>query len=618
LPTLKTYLTDGQGEYILQDPSDPNSRILVSTYEYATTGRQWSRIAANIKHPRFVRSFHIRKHNDGANWTVLLNRTQLVGVYPTQDACIQVVQGCFIRCGASRDGSEAAMTDQLSEGRSFIDDALNVNSLVLVRDGNDLVFTLSDIDINGMANPIVTWDTYTTPGNPGVVTPISVIDPIGGTQIFTVIGGYAAVLENHYIQGFMQDFGVSTISSSNVLLKDEVAPSGFSVKIGTISNEDAAPEATYDGSTYQGSAYAYPQWVSNDWPEGITPSYSYAWAYTIDAQAPVAVGGSGSSLNLALVPYGAALTCGAVATAYVNGQIATSTDPATQVAVAVTATSIGEVSDIKLFLTADPNGAEQTIIQSTTEYFAYAYDTNGTLLTDTDITWEFPGKLTAPSNVAFTLSGTEAVGETITASAVTYDGGTSTLVYSWNGTGPTTDQSTYLLDAGDEGTTVTLTVTASNNGGTSDGTATTGSIGPFVPTANWDTEPITYFYSSAGGVDYINNTSAWDTLQAAGNPATPVTTTTSGSSMRMGTPVSGGWNSDAVSTAFPHVYIWTDSYGWDKATQTTTGNNKPLIDHAAVNHTFAFQENLPQCAYAFYATDQGDISGWTAYDGPTA
>jgi hypothetical protein len=135
---------------------------------------------------------------------------------------------------------------------------------------------------------------------------------------------------------------------------------------------------------------------------------------------------------------------------------------------------------------------------------------------------------------------------------------------------------------------------------------------------DWDTEAITYFNSSAGAVSYIFNVAAWDTLQASGNPAAPMSTATSGSSIRMKTTVSGGWNSNAVSTAFPHVYIWTMKYGWDKAIQVTVGNNKPNIDHSGVNHPFAYQEDLPQCAYAFYADDQGDISGWNAYDGPTS
>ena len=620
MPTLYKYQVDASGDYVLNG----GNKIVLNSYPFASSGWNYRRLSSTVKRPAYIRSFKIQKFNDGTTWTLVVNQKQLIGIYPTQDACLEILVGLVTSSGGAESGAYESLSRQLSLGRSSISDAFN--NLSLAVSGDDLVITLANIDTTGLATATVEYDDYTTPGTPGALTLVgAVTEPEGGTQIFTVVNGYAGVPENSYIQAFFTDFGVSTEASSNVLLKDDVAPTGFSVKVGTIGDEDAVPTATTDGVTYTGAAYAYPQWVSNDWPVGVTPSYSYAWTYTIDAQAPVAVGGSGSTLNLALVPYGATLTCGAVATAYVNGKIATSTDPATQVAVAVTQTNI-EVADIKLFLTADPNGTEQTVIQPSTTYFAYPYNASGNLLTDPDTTWVFPGQLVAPSNVAFTLSGTEAVGETITASAVTYDGGTSTLVYSWNGTGPTTDQTTYLLDAGDEGNTVTLTVTATNNGGTADGTAATGVIGPFVPTADWDTEPISYFYSNGvtGSipVNYIFNTSAWDTLQAAGNPAPPETTTTSGASMRMANTVSGGWNSDAVATAFPHAYIWNTKYGsnngWDKVTQTTAGNFKPSIDFSGDNHAYAFDDNTPECVYAFYATDQGDISGWRAYDGPTA
>ncbi len=495
MPFIYTYLVDENGDYIVDEQG---SRIILDSVEYSTTGNDWRRIASSTKRPPYIRSFQIRKFNDGDTWLLIVNQKQLIGIYPSQDASLQVLIGLFTRISANAEGAEATMTAQLSRGTSSIDSA--ENNLSLERSSNDLIITLSNIDVSAITTPVITVNDYTTPGAPSTGILQAVVTATSGTEAFTVVEGYFGVPENSYIQAYLEDFGVGIISSSNVLLKDDVAPTGFSVKIGTISDEDAAPEATTDGVTYTGAAYAYPQWVSNDWPEGVTPSYSYAWTYTIDAQAPVAVGGTGSTLNLALVPYGATLTCGVLATAYVNGKIATSTDPATQVAVAVTETSIEEVADIKLFLTADPNGVEQTTIQPTTEYFAYAYDTNGTLLTDTDITWEFPGQLTAPSNVAFTLSGTEVVGETITASTVTYDGGASTLVYSWNGAGPTTDQSTYLLDAGDEGNTVTLTVTASNNGGTSDGTATTGSIGPVPPPFLGG--DYTAYMTEYAGVDY--------------------------------------------------------------------------------------------------------------------
>ena len=125
-------------------------------------------------------------------------------------------------------------------------------------------------------------------------------------------------------------------------------------------------------------------------------------------------------------------------------------------------------------------------------------------MTDPDTTWVFPGQLVAPSNVAFTLSGTEAVGETLTASAVTYDGGASTITYSWNGAGVPNDQSTYLLDEDDEDNTVTLTVTATNNGGTADGTATTGVIDPIAPPGSV-LQTLTYTANASGTIASVTS-----------------------------------------------------------------------------------------------------------------
>lgn len=383
MPFIYTYLVDGNGDYILDGS---NNRIIVDSFEYQVTSFDWRRIASSVKKPPYIRSFQIRKFDGGATWLLIVNQKQLIGIYPSQDAALQVLTGLFTRVSASEEFAQSTMSYQLSLGSSTIDDAFN--NITLEQSGDDLIITLSNINTTGLATATVEYDDYTTPGTPGALTLAgAVTEPEAGTQIFTVVNGYAGVPENSYIQAFFTDFGVSTESSSNVLIKDDVAPTGFSVKIGTISDEDAAPEATTDGVTYTGAAYAYPQWVSNDWPEGVTPSYSYAWTYTIDAQAPVAVGGSGSTLNLALVPYGATLTCGAVATAYVNGQIATSTDPATQVAVTVTQTSIEEVADIKLFLTADPNGTPVATPLANTTYYAYGFDATDTYIPYQDMTW---------------------------------------------------------------------------------------------------------------------------------------------------------------------------------------------------------------------------------------
>ena len=604
MPTLYKYQVDASGDYVLNG----GNKIVLNSYPFASSGWNYRRLSSTVKRPAYIRSFKIQKFNDGTTWTLVVNQKQLIGIYPTQDACLEILVGLVTSSGGAESGAYESLSRQLSLGRSSISDAFN--NLSLAVSGDDLVITLANIDTTGLATATVEYDDYTTPGTPGALTLVgAVTEPEGGTQIFTVVNGYAGVPENSYIQAFFTDFGVSTEASSNVLLKDDVAPTGFSVKVGTIGDEDAVPTATTDGVTYTGAAYAYPQWVSNDWPVGVTPSYSYAWTYTIDAQAPVAVGGTGSTLNLALVPYGATLTCGAVATAYVNGKIATSTDPATQVAVAVTQTNI-EVADIKLFLTADPNGTEQTVIQPSTTYFAYPYNASGNLLTDPDTTWVFPGQLVAPSNVAFTLSGTEAVGETLTASAVTYDGGASTITYSWNGAGSPTDQSTYTLDAGDENSTVTVTVTATNNGGTADGTATTGTIGPYIAPADWDT------YSIAETDTFAVNGTTWIPNLTTTPAAQLFDITQFRMSSNMQVRDVGGSVSAAYQTDVPYIAVWnaTTSVWTVHAWKTDSGTIQQYdgsIYEPALATLPVPTDNLIVVGLSQYAS--GDVDTWAAH-----
>ena len=380
MPFIHTYLVDEDGNYI-HDGS--NNRIIVESFEYLVTSFDWRRIASSVKKPAYIRSFQIRRFDSGATWLLIVNQKQLVGIYPSQDAALQVLTGLFTRIGARDDAAEAAMTQQLSRGISTIDSA--DNNIALARSGRDLVITLSSIDLSGIAIPVITLTDYMTPGEPVPGTIIAPVTETSGSEVFTAIEGYFSAPENSYIQAYLTDFGVRDIIGSNVLLKDDVAPSGFSVLIGTLTDESAAPEATVVDGAYVGSAYAYPQWVTDDWPEGVSPSYSYAWTYSTDAQAPVAVGGSGSTLDLSLVPYGAILTCGVVATAFVNGKIATSTDPATQVAVAVISTNV--VTDIKLFTTSDPTGTPVETPVAGTTYYAYGFSAGDVYVSAADMTW---------------------------------------------------------------------------------------------------------------------------------------------------------------------------------------------------------------------------------------
>jgi len=610
MPFVYNYQVDANGDYVLNG----GNRVIEDSYEFASSGGfDWRRVASSTKKPRYVRSFQIKKFDNGDTWLLIINQKQLVGIYPSQDAALQVLLGCFTRVSASDLGALETMSYQLSQGYSFIDPAYN--NLSLTRSGDDLIVTLSLINTldPAIATPIVTWDDYSTPGSPDATTSLgAVTEPEGGTQVFTIVGGWTSSTENYYIQAFLEDSGVGVVVSSNVLLKDEVDPSGtLSVDITNLA-QDGPPEATWDGQTYAGAAYATPQWTVEDWPQGVTPSYQYAWAYQLDNGPLVPVGGSGATLNLALVPYGATIKCGAVATAYVNGKIVNSQSPAPMVAVAVTDTNIVDVVDIKLFTAPGANPADDVTSNppADTQLYAYAYSAGDQLITGDVTFFEGSGVVASftgtPSPSAFDPSDGTVV-------SITDDGvagtDTPTLTYLWS-TGATT---ATLDTTGLDGTAITCTVTASNQWEPS-ATAVV-DFGTVQPSSNdWDTEPLTYAYGASGGaVTYVNTPTAWNGTGASGNNIVVETFGTSAGNFRIANTVSGGWNADTVLSSFPHAYVWDVANGWQSVTQTTTGNNRPNIDFTSGTVSYS---GTPIRVLAFYAADQGDISGWRAYDGP--
>ena len=123
MPTLRTYLVDGNDEYILSDPSDRTSRIITSEYIYGVTDSEWQRVASATSCRIPVLSFDI-KRKDNTTWQLSLNKTKHIGIYPSQDAAIQVLMGHFIKNSGNMVMADEAASYQLSTNRSFIDDIL--------------------------------------------------------------------------------------------------------------------------------------------------------------------------------------------------------------------------------------------------------------------------------------------------------------------------------------------------------------------------------------------------------------------------------------------------------------------------------------------------------------
>jgi hypothetical protein len=613
MPFIYKYQVDGAGDYVL----DQGNKVILESYEYGEgAGLDWRRIASSTKKPPYVRSFQVRKFDNGDTWVLIINQKQLVGIYPSQDAALQILNGLFTRVSANDEAARATMSYQLSKGYSSVDPAFN--NLTLARSGDDLVITLSLINTTdpAIATPIVTWDDYTNPGSPGQKTTVgSVTEPEGGTQVFTIVGGWNTAVENNYIQAFLEDSGVGVSASSNVILKDEVDPSGtLSVLIQNLAG-DGPPEATTDGNTYTGAAYATPSWTVEDWPVGVTPSYSYAWAYEVDGGGLVSVGGSGSTLDLALVPYGATITVGAVATAYVNGKIVTSASPAPQVAVAVSGPVGIDVVDIRLFTDAGRTDNVTDNPPGDTLLYAYAYgDVNAPDSTPITNATYFEGQ-----GVVASFTGTPAPSEFDaedgTVLSVTDAGvagtDTPTVTYAWS-TGATTPT---LDTTGLEGTAITCTVTASNQW-TPDATAVVdfGTI-TAVP-EDWDT--------NADGI--------WGTPSATNDPADSQELT---ASVNYLTTASGGfngwyrdlfdpasryWNTLGGDTPPPYIAVWNETtgvwHGWSgHGTLSPSGNETIRWDAAGADlWTFAHEGDVLVIVYL--SQEPTNFANWRDYDGP--
>ena len=153
--TFNTYQLDEFGEYSLSDPSDPTSRIILST-QTGSVNYALARLGQASK-SRPVLSFDIKKDSSD-NWYLISNKQTLVGRFPELEYAIGALYGCFIYRDGDPNSFVTWIEDCLSKGNSVIDDAFN--SLRLRREGNDLKASLSSIDQNGITPPLTGTGAY--------------------------------------------------------------------------------------------------------------------------------------------------------------------------------------------------------------------------------------------------------------------------------------------------------------------------------------------------------------------------------------------------------------------------------------------------------------------------
>lgn len=203
--TFNTYQLDAFGEYSLSDPSDPTSRIILST-QTGSVNYALARLGQASK-SRPVLSFDIKKDSSD-NWYLISNKQTLVGRFPEREYAIGALYGCFIYRDGDPNSFVSWIEDCLSKGNSVIDDSFN--ALRLTREGNDLKASLSSIDQSVITPPLSANESYflaiqTTPLEPtgtNASTDFIAIAalPSSGDQELTELNGYLDLPEGDSAQ----------------------------------------------------------------------------------------------------------------------------------------------------------------------------------------------------------------------------------------------------------------------------------------------------------------------------------------------------------------------------------------------------------------------------------
>lgn len=371
-----------------------------------------------------VNSFSIITNEDKDNWVTTINQDDLVGQYATQAQALGALVGCFIHAGADQGGLEY-MIDQLAQnGSGHIDPDTNVMSQVLNR--TDVEITVERL-AKGGSNTLALGFQQSTTQTFTSITPVAAISAAeGGNQ--TSSYAFSQINENSYYRGVLFDVITNNILATTTTdVKDTVAPTGLSLKIGSETDENAVPGIGWDGSSYSGSAKAWPIWATEDWPSGVTPQYGYSWTYTFSGGSPIPIGGNTQVLDFSLLPgtFSSTVVINATVTAVVGPWVV---GPVSAPAQTLTVGDSAPVADIKLFNnmtgsgnTATPVGPEVTEPgqpNSSATYYAFAYDASGALITGRDVTWSN----TIPAHAPLTVSSLGWDGELLLPGSIPNDG----------------------------------------------------------------------------------------------------------------------------------------------------------------------------------------------------
>ena len=197
--------TDGDGtyEYVLSDPADPTSRILIGSNSYSVDGK-FRPVGSNQGRsiPK-VFSFEVKKKDEGV-WYLTVNRNYFCGIYPSQAACLGVLFGMMTYNSGRDEGFGVWLEESLNTRGSVIDPDINV--LSLTHTTVDITVELSQYDSApiGSDTPFFGWQKVLADGSYEPITasnlsiravPVAIED--GGQQSHTFTSAWNDVPEGN-------------------------------------------------------------------------------------------------------------------------------------------------------------------------------------------------------------------------------------------------------------------------------------------------------------------------------------------------------------------------------------------------------------------------------------
>jgi hypothetical protein len=225
--TVNYYLIDEDGNYVLTDPSDPTSRIIISTNSISVSSRSRGIGGTQRKLTRMgVHSFNIKKdYND--EWYLFINKHQFIGRYPTQSDAVGVLYGLYTSNDGYDDSFATWIEDSLNTGGSVIDPDTNVLELSDLGLGQDprLSVLVANFNIGSLLFPAVTLEE-SGDGTTWTSTGASVSVTGDGTYTFSQ-SQFNLVDENAYyrvvLQGADGQGTITILGVSNTLIKNDAA-----------------------------------------------------------------------------------------------------------------------------------------------------------------------------------------------------------------------------------------------------------------------------------------------------------------------------------------------------------------------------------------------------------